>query len=493
MRIWTREASYRYLTDPGELESLHRKTASSVWRQHFHNQPVTGLLNDPNGFACFDGAWHLFYQWCPWGAVHGLKYWYHIISHDLVSWKNLGVCLCPGLGDAFDNRGVYSGSAMPAGDTLLLYYTGNHRDLDWTRRPCTCLARLDRNGHAEKAPAPLFGAHPDYTEHQRDPKILYDPGTQAWHILLGAQTRDGDGCILVYSSQSPVDGWTFAGQLKVTGYEHFGSMWECPSMEHISGRDVLIFCPQQLTLPSRATCRDHCGYLLGTMDWASLVFTPESPFTVLDAGFDFYAAAGAAGLPGSDRAVVIGWMGLPNASYPTDEEDWSGCLSLPRELTLRNGQLIQRPLPEMKKLRNEQLTPVPNHAGCFSLPLCAELEMDWDSSDLDMALFTDAQGQGGFMLRYDTANHTFFADRGGMEHVSSPDMGTARTCRLENGLHRLHMFIDSSSLEIFVNDGEAVLSSRVFPAHKEHFFRTDMNASLRLWALAPAVEDRFLV
>jgi beta-fructofuranosidase (EC 3.2.1.26) len=52
----------------------------------FHNQAVTGLMNDPNGFVWFDNRWHLFYQWCPWGAVHGLKYWYHVVSKDLVTW-----------------------------------------------------------------------------------------------------------------------------------------------------------------------------------------------------------------------------------------------------------------------------------------------------------------------------------------------------------------------------------------------------------------------
>ena len=95
MREWTREEKYRYLKDPQELTELYGRISSSVWRQAYHNQPVTGLMNDPNGFVWHDNRWHLFYQWCPWGAVHGLKYWYHIVSRDLVTWQNLGVCLMP--------------------------------------------------------------------------------------------------------------------------------------------------------------------------------------------------------------------------------------------------------------------------------------------------------------------------------------------------------------------------------------------------------------
>ena len=74
MREWTREEKYRYLKDPQELKELYDRISKSGYRQTFHNQAVTGLMNDPNGFVWHDNRWHLFYQWCPWGAVHGLKH-----------------------------------------------------------------------------------------------------------------------------------------------------------------------------------------------------------------------------------------------------------------------------------------------------------------------------------------------------------------------------------------------------------------------------------
>ena len=219
MREWTREEKYRYLKDPQELGELYKKISASVYRQHFHNQAVTGLMNDPNGFVWHDNRWHLFYQWCPWGAVHGLKHWYHIISKDLITWKNLGVCLLPDQEDGYDNKGVYSGSAMPIGDKIYLYYTGNHRDADWTRHAYTCLARLGNDGWPEKYPLPLFGANPDYTEHQRDPKIIRIPGKDKYYMIIGAQTKDKRGCVLVYSSEDLQHGWMFEGELKVPGFE----------------------------------------------------------------------------------------------------------------------------------------------------------------------------------------------------------------------------------------------------------------------------------
>lgn len=77
------------------------------------------------------------------------------MSTDLVTWKNLGLCLIPDQGDGYDNKGVYSGSAMPIDDKIYLYYTGNHRDEDWTRHAYTCLARLSKDGWVEKQASKL--------------------------------------------------------------------------------------------------------------------------------------------------------------------------------------------------------------------------------------------------------------------------------------------------------------------------------------------------
>ena len=148
MREWTREERYRVLKSADEIADLHEQICSSVYRQAYHIQPVTGLSSDPNGFVKHKGVWHLFYQWCPWGAVHGLKYWYHVSSKDLVHWKNEGLGLAADT--EYDNRGAHSGSAFSKGDDLYLFYTGNHRDEDWTRTAYTCVAQLHEDGTITK-------------------------------------------------------------------------------------------------------------------------------------------------------------------------------------------------------------------------------------------------------------------------------------------------------------------------------------------------------
>ena len=493
MREWSREEKYRYLKDPQELKEMYDRISGSMYRQTFHNQAVTGLMNDPNGFVWHDNMWHLFYQWCPWGAVHGLKHWYHIISKDLVTWKNLGVCLLPDQDDGYDNRGVYSGSAMPIADKIYLYYTGNHRDEDWTRHAYTCLARLGSDGWPEKYPLPLFGSNPDYTEHQRDPKILKVPEKDAYYIIVGAQTKEKKGCALVYRSEDLQHGWVFAGELRVPGFEDFGDMWECPSIEHIGGRDVLLFCPQHMTLPGRGQSRNHNGYIMGLMDWDTLTFTPDGQFHVLDFGFDSYAAACANNLQDADKAILIAWMGLPEVCYPTDEEDWAGCLTLPRELTVRGRRLIQRPLPELKKLRDEKTDISGNDTKRWALPKACEIELDCREGDVRLKLFSDSSGHGGMSVVYDSRKKEITVDRSTLKRSFNEQEGTSRTRQLENGLSHLRIFVDSSSVEIFVNDGDAVFTSRVFPDDSEHWFSIEGDTFNRMWTLKRAVKEEFLI
>ena len=486
MKTWTKEERYRVLQDPEEIRPLHEAIVTSPYRQTYHIQPVTGLLNDPNGFVFHDGLWHLFYQWCPWGAVHGLKYWYHVVSEDLVTWKNLGVCIKPDT--EYDNKGAYSGSSLPMQDDLYLYYTGNHRDPDWTRIPYTCLVDLKDKGNPVKAETPLFGPAPGYTEHQRDPKVIAKNGQ--FYIVLGAQNEAKQGRVLVWKAPAPDRDWTFAGELTVPGYEDFGDMWECPSIETIGGYDVLLFCPQHLTLPGRGGSIHHNGYLLGSMDWEKLVFTPDNTsFHVLDFGFDSYAAECAANPADKNKATLVAWMGLPDAAYPTDEEDWSGCLTLPRELRGRDRRLIQQPLDDLRALRGKKL----DLEASDLLPRVCEMELISRGGVLKLQLFAKADGTGGLLIDYDDAEKRITVDRSGLAKRFNQQLGEQRTRPLPKGLFHLRIFLDRSSVEIFVNDGDAVFSSRIFPTAGEDRLRLEGDASLHLWELKPAVTDDFRV
>ena len=485
MKEWTREERYRVLQGPEDIRALYERIRQSDYRQLYHVQPVTGLSSDPNGFALHKGVWHLCYQWCPWGAVHGLKYWYHVTSPDLVHWQNAGIGLKPDC--YYDNRGTHSGSAISRDGELVFFYTGNHRDEDWTRTPYTCAAVLGEDGRPRKLDRPLFGPRDDYSEHQRDPKVVWNEEKKKYYIFIGAQTADGRGCVLIYESAQPLSGWRFAGELKVPGYERFGGMWECPYIVNISGKDVLIFSPQYTKLPGRAESTNHNVYLIGKMDYDTLTFTPEGPYRFLDFGFDFYAAQGAASIGDPDKAILIAWIGLPDNHYPTEEEDWEGSMTLPRELRIRDGRLIQTPIAGIEALREAELAP----EGRL-LPAC-ELEVEAPEGDFDLNLFTRADGSGGVTMHYDADRRVCTFDRRGMEKRFNEAVGEVLELPLDETLRTMRIFIDRSSCEYFVNGGEATFTTHCYPTEAEFGYTISDGAKMRIWRLGRSVGDEFVI
>ena len=488
MKEWTREERYRVLQGPEDIRELYDRIQTSAYRQLYHVQPITGLSSDPNGFALHKGTWHLCYQWCPWGAVHGLKYWYHVTSPDLLHWKNEGIGLAPDRD--YDNRGTHSGSAISNGNDLVFFYTGNHRDEDWTRTPYTCAAVLGEDGRPAKLDAPLFGPRDDHSEHQRDPKVVYNADNQTYYIFIGAQTLDKRGCVMVYRSKELLSGWEYAGQLNVPGYEAFGGMWECPYITNIGGRDVLIFSPQYTRLPGRGESTNHNVYLIGKMDYDALTFTPDGPYHYLDYGFDFYAAQGAfisRADGGTDKGILIGWIGLPDNHYPTEEEDWEGSLSLPRELRIVDGKLKQTPIPAVLTLRGKEIE------ASGALPAACYMEVSCPGGDFELNLYTKADGTGGLRMRYDAARKAVTVDKRGLDRRFNEAVGEVLEMPLEAPLEKLQIFIDRSSTEIFVGDGEAVFTAHTYPTKGEFHYTASAGVGVRLWPMEKSVTDEFAV
>ena len=162
MSEWTREQRYQGIDDvpQSQLIELKQKVDASHYRQTYHIQPETGLLNDPNGLIFYNGTYYVSHQWFPLGAVHGLKYWFNYTSKDLVSFTPHGPILEPDT--AYDSHGVYSGSAFEYNGQLYYMYTGNHRDSEWNRHSSQMLAKVDEYGDAVKFENQLF------QHHQRD-------------------------------------------------------------------------------------------------------------------------------------------------------------------------------------------------------------------------------------------------------------------------------------------------------------------------------------
>jgi beta-fructofuranosidase len=127
------------------------------------------------------------------------------------------------------------------------------------------------------------------------------------------------------------------------------------------------------------------------------------------------------------------------------------------------------------------------------LPRVCEMELISRGGDLNLKLFAKADGSGGLRIDYDDREKTVTIDRSQMARRFNTEQGEARVRPLPKGLFHLRIFIDRSSIEIFVNDGDAVFSSRIFPTPGEKRLFAHGDASIHLWELERAVIDDFRI
>lgn len=467
-----KEDDYKY------IEDLHKEIKKSKYRQKFHIQPMTGLLNDPNGFHRFSNKYYLYHQWYPFDSIHGMKHWYLMESEDLVRWKRVGVRVYPDT--VYDNKGVYSGSSIVLDSKRYAVYTGNHRDDKNIRHPYQILSEIKEDGSLDKK-TPIIEENKEFTEHQRDPMIFRRD--DKFYIVIGVQDHNLVGGVALYEADS-IDGeWSYRGKIKVKGYENFGYMWECPSLIEIDGYDLLVFSPQGLKADGdRYNNIYQNGYLIGKMDFENLVFTHMGDFEELDRGFDFYATQ----LEESTKNI-IGWMGLPDSTYYTDKEKWSGCMSMVRNLEIKNGRLIQNPPKDQDKLRKRCEYSGKTKEISLSSSALKEIDiLNIESDNIDLRIYTNLKIEysGGFLSM----------DRSKMNHRINPSQGEVRRVFVGD-LKKLKVYVDSSSVELFINDGEYTMTARVFPSdgEEEILYSSSKECEVSIYDLYSAIEDNFVL
>lgn len=425
--------------------------AADCHRQHYHIQPPVGWLNDPNGLCCYDGAYHVFYQYSPFDASGGVKHWGHVRSTDLIHWEPLPVMLYPD--QPFDCHGAYSGSALVENGALYLYYTGNVKHpgpydyITAGRGHNLCLA-VSRDGVTLDSKQCLM-YNRDYPAglscHVRDPKVFAWQGQ--YYMVLGARTLTDRGEVLVLQSADKLH-WNHINTL--TTPEPFGYMWECPDLFCLDGQWYLLVSPQGIP------CQNvyGCGYFALEGDWRTKDCT-LGQFYPLDSGFDFYAPQTFADEPHS-RRILLGWMGMPDAPYgnqATVNCGWQHCMTLPRVLTRRSdGRLLQQPAPELLALRQKNTVLSPGQAHLLS--------------STRFALQAPVSGSFVLHIAQGAELHYTQPDRRCVLRFTDPALSGGRTQRevlLDDACRSLDVWGDASSLEIFLNQSEAVFSTRYYP------------------------------
>ncbi|HFV6040958.1 TPA: glycoside hydrolase family 32 protein [Escherichia coli] len=443
-----------------QAEQVLEKAQSGInprWYPRYHLAPRAGWMNDPNGLVWFDGWYHAFYQHHPYSPKWGPMHWGHARSKDLVHWEHLPVALAPE-GPA-DKDGCFSGSAVVDGDTLALIYTGHKfhgpSDTDDNLYQVQCLATSRDGIHFEKQGCVL--TPPEGIMHFRDPKVWREGGY--WWMVIGARDTSDTGQVLLYRGTSLRD-WR---QERVLAQSAAGEsyMWECPDFFRCGDHHWLMFSPQGMTPGGyRFRNRFQSGVLPG--HWQpGAAFALSGAFEELDHGHDFYAPQSLVAEDG--RRIIMAWMNMWDSPMPTKREAWAGCLTLPRELFERHGRLCQRPVREAESLRGtcQPLHPV-RLSGTQLLAEDAqavELVLTWHTLDSQAEHYGIHLGDGLRLYVDNQAGRLVL-----WRHYPDEGLDGYRSIALPGAEYlTLRVFLDRSSVEVFVNDGDATLSSRIYP------------------------------
>ena len=444
--------------DLKKLTAAAEKTAAMEggFRQKFHLMPPTGWLNDPNGLCQSDGVFHAFFQYSPFDPEGGAKLWGHYTSRNMIDWEYKGVPLYPD--QPFDCSGVYSGCAYLEDGQMYLYYTGNVKledrdDYDYVntgREANTVLVTSpDGKQFSRKRLLMRNSDYPsDLTLHVRDPKVWKEDGV--YYMLQGARSKDDVGQGILFRSDDKIS-WSFAGRVETK--EKFGYMWECPDYFETDGVKVFSASVQGL---DGEEWKDRNVYQSGyfLVDGDILGEYSLSDYRLWDYGFDYYAPQSFEAEDG--RRILIGWMGMPDCDEYTNltiREGWQHCFTFPREVFVRDGIVCQRPVRELDERKR------PAAAAEGTLERDGDQAYEADITGIRNNSFRAVLGEELVLEYRDGRFEMRFADQAKDAVSGGRSLRYRRMEELRSGKNRA----DVSSVEVFINGGEYVFSTRYYP------------------------------
>ena len=455
-------------------ETLFGDNIAASDRPVVHLGSRIGWMNDPNGFSLYKGRYHLFYQYHPFSSVWGPMHWGHAVSDDLVHWEHLPAALAP---DApYDSSGCFSGSAVELADGrhLLMYtglsQTGYNPDGTPEHRQIQCIAygngvdyeKYEGNPVIDSSQLPEGSSLHDF----RDPKIwVCEDGS--FRCVLGSLDAERSGQILQYRSSDGIS-WEFECVL-AANHGRYGVMWECPDTFALDGKQILLVSPQDM-LPEGNEFMSGNGTLalIGHLDDRTGALVEESAQSI-DYGIDFYATQTLETPDG--RRVMVAWMQNWDTTSIGVGQPWFGQMTLPRELSVRNGRLYQWPVREIEAARRNRVA----YEGVSVEGLCALDGIRGRCVDLTLTVrpahptepysefFVGFAQQGRFRssLCFRTADQSLKINRkhAGLRRAIVRD----RKCKLlsYDGTLRLRVILDRYSVEVFVGEGEQTMTMAI--------------------------------
>lgn len=482
-----------------ELADTFDTANREKFRPIYHHTPAYGWMNDANGLVYKDGEYHLYFQYNPYGSKWGNMHWGHSVSKDLVHWTHEQPAI------ARDTMGhIFSGSCVvdhnnTAGfgkDAIIAFYT-SHKNLPGNHQ-CQqqCIAYSLDNGrtYTKYEGNPVLTPF-DGLENFRDPKVFWYAPQNKWVMIVSA-----DKNMRFYESKD-LKKWNYMSEWGA-GYGPQPNQFECPDFFEMAvdgnaqhKKWVMIVNIN----PGFAYGGSGTMYFVGQFDGHKFTCdTAPNDVKWLDWGKDHYATVTYSNTPG--RIIAMPWMSNWQYANLTPTQQFRSQNALPRELklyTADNGeQLVSAaPVKETEALRNKA-TDLGSFEGEKQAKIDNEgaFELDFDlqagTADKCGVEIDNAKGEK-VSIYYDVKAQRFVMDRAEsgitefgnkvephqldnaqslkrykevtVNYHNAFALGTWAPVPIKANTHHVQIFVDKSSVELFVDGGRIAMTNLVFP------------------------------
>ena len=446
------------------------------YRPQFHFSPREHWTNDPNGLVYFEGEYHLFFQYNPFGDKWGHMSWGHAVSRDLVHWQQLPVALPEEngvmifTGSTVVDEHNTSGFCTGGNPCLVAVYTGyTEKSSAKSSLQTQNIAYSNDRGRTwtKYKGNPVLDLHmTDF----RDPKVLWSEASKQWVMAV---SMPDDHKTRFYGS-ADFKQWKQISEFGPAGAT--SGQWECPELFElpIEGEPGQTRWVLKVGLnPGGLQGGSGEQYFIGHFDGTKFVNENPSNLTLwTDYGKDCYCGLTFSGLPKSQPQAMIAWMS--NWQYAADlpTSPWRGQMTIPRQLSLRKTadglRLIQQPYRGLEKLRG-------THATLGSAPPPSEL-LKSHSFELQSTTALGTAEEVGWRLLaedgtatvigYNREQKQLFVDR---TQANSSTFNKDFNSRINAPLSlagntlQLTILVDRNSVEVFADHGRLTMTDLVFP------------------------------
>ncbi len=454
------------------------------YRPQFHFSPRQNWTNDPNGLVWFDGEYHLFYQYNPFGNTWDHMSWGHSVSRDLVHWNELPVALAEE-----DGTMIFTGSTVvdesntsgfcDAGKPCLVAVYTCHTPRAANGKPLQTQNLAYSNDHGRTwtkySGNPVLNLN---VSDFRDPHVFWSDATRRWTMAVALPNEHK---VLFYGSDD-LKHWERLSEFGPAGA--VGGQWECPTLTEL---------PIEGSNPRRTRWVLKIGlnpgglqggsgeqYFVGSFDGVRFVNeNPASSTLWTDYGKDCYCALPFNHLPRRTPPVMLGWMNNWKYADKVPTAPWRGQMTVPRQLGLRNGpeglRLVQKPVEALRSLQQNHFSWSGSRTDDLNRALRLH-PLDDNTFELDVTFPPWNGGEAGWKLvgangtyttvGYDPKKGELFVDRSHSgNHGFSPQF-SARTAALlpaVRGSLRLTILVDRSTLEVFAQQGQVAITNLFYP------------------------------